>query len=237
MKTLLGLSKYKMNSYIKREELVKMIKEESNYMNESSIRWTIYDLVHSKQITKIDSKHFIKGYLHTYKVVRCSEQRKEVENKIKQYYPYIDTIIYESNLLNEWVNHQISKNVVFVQVEKDFTDYIYRMLKEKTKLNILLKPDKKEFYLNDENNSVVITNLITQSPKVKNTYNIKIEKLIVDLYSKDLITEFISMNEYESVIEQIYRSYVVNSKTLLGYAKRRNVEDKVFQAIKDYLPD
>jgi hypothetical protein len=85
---------------------------------------------------------------------------------------------------------------------------------------------------NDE--LVIVKPLASQAPINQKTREIKIEKLIVDLYTKDLINEFISEDEKEDVIQDIFKKYLVNQKTIFAYAKRRNNTDLLKKILSSY---
>jgi phosphoserine phosphatase len=85
-----------------------------------------------------------------------------------------------------------------------------------------------------EGELIIVTQLISQAPIYQKNRDIKIEKIIVDLYTKDLITEFINEDEKNDVIENIFKSYPVNMKTVYAYAKRRNNLDIIKTALSSY---
>jgi len=159
-----------------------------------------------------------------------------IKKTLTEKYSSLEIVVFESSLLNEWINHQVSKNIIFVQVEKYYTENIFNYLKENTNVKILFEPSKDDFYRYAENNTVVVTSIVTRSPRNLKNYTIKLEKLIVDIFSSDLIQEFISSSEFDSLIETLFTKYKINIKTTLSYAKRRLLDDRVYKYIEDYIP-
>ncbi|MDY0288497.1 MAG: hypothetical protein RBR15_06715 [Sphaerochaeta sp.] len=108
--------------------------------------------------------------------------------------------MYESTILNEWVNHLIARNVLFVDVEKDYMPNVFRTLQEKLQTTILLKPSVDEYYLYASDATIIVSNLITQAPIRNDSYDIRIEKLLVDVFANSLLKEFVSANDIEYMV-------------------------------------
>ena len=232
----IDLNKFSDKKYISRIKLIDEIKKQTNYKKDSSIRWVIYDLVKQGKLTKIDADYFYNGQIKDYHPVTVSNIKNDIEKTIKEKYPHIDIIIYESSIMNEWLNHQISRNIIFVEVEKYFMQHIFNTLKESTPYNVLYDPSINDFYLYVSQDTIIVTNLITRTPMNKDSYDIKIEKLIVDMFSNHLISEFYSQSEYDDVLENIFSKYKVNIKKVMSYAKRRHIDDIVYRYIDRYDP-
>ncbi|MGI6210728.1 MAG: DUF6577 family protein [Bacilli bacterium] len=214
---------------ITKETLKIIIRKNKPLYKDTSIRWTIYKLVSEGVISKVDNNLYYLGKLKKYTPKNFSALRNKIKNKLEASLKDIRFIIYESTNLNEWVNHQISKNVIFVEVEKYFMMDVFRLIQEFHN-NVLFSPSVDEFYLY-QGDLVVVNQLITQAPINNQTREMKLEKLIVDFYTKDLINEFINDSEKENIIYSILSTYQINRKTILAYAKRRNNYAK----IKDVL--
>jgi len=165
-----------------------------------------------------------------------SKRKKEVNEFVREKYSNLDIIIYESTILNEWLNHQVSRNIIFVEVEKFYMEDVFASLRDYFKNDILLNPSIDDYYLYAKDDMIVVSNLITRAPMHKNSYEIRIEKLIVDLFSNDLISEFFSHSEYGSIINSIFNMYKVNIKKIFSYAKRRNLSDKLEQYVNKQYP-
>lgn len=62
----------------------------------------------------------------------------------------------------------------------------------------------------------------TLTPIHKDSYDIRIEKLLVDMFANSLLQEFVSASDIEYMVDDIFSTYVVNTKTVLAYAKRES---------------
>ena len=123
----------------------------------------------------------------------------------------------------------ISRAVIFIEVEKYYMMDIFRVIQEKY-MNVLFKPNQDTLY-RYQGDLIVVSQLFTQAPINRQERTIKLEKLIVDFYTHDLINEFITDDEKEDVIDLMFQTYVINYKTVIAYAKRRKNEDKVISAL------
>jgi hypothetical protein len=222
---------------IPKTTLIDIIKQETDYDKDSSLRWVIYRLVKDGLITKLDSKNYFKGHLKKYKPSYDSETKLGIEKLLNKAFPELTIVVYESTILNEWLNHQVGRNVTFVEVDRFYTQNVFREIKQAIQKTVLLNPSIDDYYTYAEDDMVVIGNLITQAPRSNNSYDIRLEKLIVDIFSSDLISEFISQSEYEDLLESLFKQYLINTKTLLAYAKRRNLVQEVHKHIEKYIPE
>lgn len=230
------LDVFENSKYILKEDLVDYIKKSTDYEKDSSIRWVIYELIKSGDITKVDSKHYYKGVLKDYSPKVQTEKKKLLKKLISKKYPKLDIVIYETKIFNEWINHQISRNVIFVEVEKYYMQNVFTYLRNHITDKILLNPTTEDFYLYAEDNIIIVSSLVSRAPMNKESYEIKVEKLIVDLFSNDLVSKLFSQSEYATIIDNLFRTYKVNIKTIYSYAKRRNLIDITKKFVKKYDP-
>lgn len=231
------LLNYKENTSISRESLVELIRRDKSDYKDSSVRWALYRLVHDGVITKVDSEFFRIGRVNPYVTKPGGKTKKQIVQVLKSEFSAIKAIVYESTILNEWVNHLISRNVLFVEVEKDYMHSVFRELQENIQTTILLKPSIDDYYLYASDATIIVSNLITQAPLHKDSYDIRIEKLLVDMFANKLLREFISEDEIENILNDIFSTYVVNTKTVLAYAKRRKLEAEMWVVLKGFISE
>ncbi|MBU1143911.1 MAG: hypothetical protein KKH92_09770 [Firmicutes bacterium] len=218
------LLQFENNQILDRDSLYQLIRETHPKYKDTSIRWVIYDLVKKGMISKISQKKYVIGKSNIFSQKNSSDERLKIVSFLEEKFPNIKIVVYESTLLNEWVNHQIARKIIFIEVEKYFMNDVFRSIYNHFRTRVMLNPDKDELYLY-QGELIIVTQLITQAPINLKTKDIKIEKLIVDLYTKDLINEFVNDDEKEKVIEDIFKAYTVNLKSIYAYAKRRNNTD------------
>ena len=152
-----------------------------------------------------------------------------------QYYEiYPDFILFELILLNEFVNHQLAHNIIFVSVESEIMDFVFDALKGAYAGRVLLNPSVEVFHRYWVDNMIVITKMITETPKgINQKWHARIESILVDLMSVPLLQESISESEYEAIFENAFARYVVNESCLFRYARRRAADKRIKRFIKE----
>ena len=163
-----------------------------------------------------------------------TEKGKRIAECVLQKFPLIETRIYETSIFNEFVNHQITQNVIFVEVERGTEYAVYEKLNEEFGYS-LLKPKIDDFRLYGQNGTIIIKNLISESPKdEEKSYLLTLEKMLVDLYVDNILGIFVNKNEYRILAERCFLNYIINERKLLRYASRRNAR-KEMQSIIDSI--
>ena len=156
-----------------------------------------------------------------------SDIMNEVVRKIETEYPLVEFQVWELIQMNEFVNHQIAKNALFIEVENMLEESIFNMLSN-TYHRILLCPTSEIFYTYVDENVIVIQKLLTETPKpLPGTKSCCIEKLLVDLFSKKLTGQLIQRAEYIAVYENAFDRYKIGERKLFRYARRRNLEEEI----------
>jgi hypothetical protein len=209
-----------------------------NEAKDSTINWALYKLLTMKKIKHIGREYYqIVNESNTSKSnyeALASDLFLKSKNLIAEKFPDIFFTIWETISLNEFVYHQLSRNIIFIDVEKNASESIFDLFKEYTSSTVLYRPNVEEYtkYLREE--TIVIDNLISEAPMNKeNMEKIKVEKELVDLMSNKLIQSVIGKNELSNIYENIFTKYYVDEKTMFRYARRRNVEAKIKKFISN----
>ena len=144
-------------------------------------------------------------------------------------------IVYESSVLNLFLNHLIANSTVIVEVEKDLLEQVYWLLKDDGFKNVLLKPDENENYIYNPFNGegIIVKSLVSKSPINKKEHKTSIEKLVVDIVIDKTINMFFEEAEKKDIVSNIFEKYGIKFDSVRNYAKRRHSLDRVL----DYVPD
>jgi len=94
-----------------------------------------------------------------------SDISNDVARTIMEKHPCIDFILFELIQLNEFVNHQLAHNIIFVSVESEIMDFVFDALKGAYAGRVLLNPSVEVFHRYWVDNMIVITKMITETPK------------------------------------------------------------------------
>lgn len=99
---------------------------------------------------------------------------------ISEKYPYVQFTAFETVLMNEFLNHLIAQNTVFIQVEKESGIYVFRFLQEQGIRNVMYKPGKKDFNLYWSKDCVIVTDIDIISPRTGKEINILLDVAFED---------------------------------------------------------
>lgn len=171
----------------------------------------------------------LREYKHEYSILA-----QDVARVIKQNHPYMSFVVFETVQLNEFINHQIGRNTVFVFSENDVIDFLFDTLKNEYPGKVILTPSIKAFHQYRDDDSIVLVKLVSEAPKDQNViWAETIEKMLVDIMAERLIRETFSESEYVSIYETAFQKYIIDESKVFRYAKRRNVANK----LKDFLKE
>lgn len=219
----------KENEYT-RKQIYDALAKEKPELTYNSFNWIASKMIEDGMIFR---KQYDKYVLNDSKIAQknlyvplMSEKLKAISKKIERKFPLIDFVCFESMQLNEFLNHLIGKNMYFILVEKDAVDYVFRYLQEETNLNVLLKPNVKEWDAYCTEESVVVLNLISEAPKILNEYHgISLEQLLVDIIAEKSFMHLYSKSEIQEIYNHAEKSYLIDYARLLRYARRRGKAD------------
>lgn len=232
------IEEFKGRKSFSREDLFDFFRYFEPDLKEGTFGWRIYDLTNKKIIRSIRRGLYVVSYKPKYKP-EVSKDVLKFAKRINEQFEEAKYCIWETEWLNEFSQHQASKQIVLVEIEKEFVESLYYELKDSFNNDFYLSPDKKviDVYVAESNYPVIIKKLITRSPISRRTekaikfYTPLIEKILVDIFAEDNIFYFYQGSELVHIYENIISNYSVNFTKLFSYAKRREGE----QEIKSFL--
>jgi len=156
----------------------------------------------------------------------CSPKCQDIQEVVKQAFPYLETLSWETRLLHEWMLHQPANNQIILEAEKDACESVFNHLAQDYPGQVFLEPDRvmMERYILPLPESILISRLMTQSPKKKlrGATLPRLEKILVDIFvDSDRFFAF-QGEELVNIFENIFNAHWINEKTLFRYAGRRN---------------
>lgn len=221
----------KNKTIINTHELMDMILKSFPGYKSSSLYNKIEEMENSGEITRIGKAQYILNARKVFNYDLESKTAKKVLKTFKQNYSRdFEYLIYEANVvLNQFINHLISRSVTIVEVPKFFANHVFYTLKQNGFKNVMLDPSPEDFYRYVEDYSVVIIPLISKSPIDKKNKKITIEKLVVDIVCSPILNCFYEGAEVPHMIEDMLLNYKVKYDTLRNYAKRRNALQRIVE--------
>lgn len=204
-------------------------------LSDSTYHWAISRLVRNGRLTKVGYDAYSgpdslprKEYHPLY-----SDLALELINQISAKYPRISFTVFETVMMNDFLNHLIAQNTVFIQAEKESSIYVFRFLQENGYQNVMYKPGKTNYDLYWSKDGIVVTDLISEAPlRNDETHTIMLEKMLVDMVADKLISTTYSKAELPDVFEQAQSQYYLDKVRLLRYARRRNREKEMKQYLE-----
>ena len=163
-----------------------------------------------------------------------SDHTMQLIDIISQAYPHVSFTVFETTLMNEFLNHLVAQNTVFIQAEKESNIFLFRFLQEQGYHDLLYRPSGKDFSLYWVKDCIVVSDLISEAPILDDApHSICLEKLLVDMYADKLISTTYSKAEFTKVLHLARSQYQVNTAKMLRYARRRNKEDDLANILEE----
>ena len=217
-----------------RKELLESFRMAGYMLSEASFYKKVEELVKNGQIIRVGRNVYSlpddKRLTYEYKY---SELAEAVAQEIAQQYPYVNFSIFEFVQLNDFVNHLIAHNVIFLSVEADIMEFVFETLRDKYPGKVLINPTVEIYHQYWSDNMIVLGKLTTEAPKgQKASWHTRLEKMLVDIMAEPLLLASISRAEYPHIYEDAFDRYIVDENGLFRYASRRKVTKKIKELIR-----
>lgn len=215
-------------SLFTRKELKDYIRAKNPALKDSSFSWLLYDLCQKRIIQRIAHDVYQKyeeGSLLKNYTADMSADTVNILGFLKTRFPLITFIIWETRAFNEFANHQMARNFIFIEVEKQFDESVFNALHEKNNYTVLYRPRAKELALYSGNITVSVLPITSEAPI--SGYYARLEKLLVDLFANELLDLIISRSDFPGIYEEAFSKYNINYNMMIRYAKRRGKDEKI----------
>ena len=219
-----------------RKQLQDLMKESGSEVNDHTLNWMIYALQKDEKLFRIHRNAYS---------INCSEEKRvyqpqysteasKIISRLERDYPDLSFTVFESVLLNEFLNHLIAQNTVYLSVDKDTSRFIFDVLKTGIGKPVLYNPSAEEFDRYWQEDCLVILDLISRSPLEKDRkHDITIEKMLVDIIAEKCIAAVFSPHELPDIFATAAESYQIDTKKLISYSRRRNKADEIIKYLKE----
>ena len=114
------------------QELIKLLKSDYPQMRDSSYHWAICGMLKSGSLTRVarnvyavQNERDMPVYHPTYYDIAA-----KLIVQISDKYPLARFTVFETALMNDFLNHLVAQNAVFIQVEKGISVFVFRFLRE-----------------------------------------------------------------------------------------------------------
>ena len=208
-----------------RSDLFGMLKQEKPELSYSTFQWLIYSLQKNNLLHRTGYDSYSSGTTNEKVIYQplYSEEAAGISSSLSMAYPLVDFTVFESTLLNEFLNQLIAQNTIYLQVNRDVSSYIFEWIRAHYDGSVLYKPSEDDFFRYWQSGSVVILDKISESPANQDApHDILLEKLLVDILAEKTIQATFSPSEYPFIFENALRMYRIDKKKMMRYARRRN---------------
>jgi len=236
------IEEFKNRKYFTREDLLEFYRYFEPDLKEGTFAWRIYDLKDKNIIRPLKRGLYVISYKPGYEP-EISPELIKLAKRIMDKFEDAKHCIWETVWLNEFSQHQASKRIILIEIEKEFIESLYYELKDSSINELYINPDDKDFdfYIAESNYPVIIKKLITRSPVARRTekrvkfHTPLLEKILVDLFAEERLFYHLQGSELMRIYENAISKYAINFTKLFSYAKRREKEQHIRQFMTNHM--
>ncbi|EJR28531.1 hypothetical protein IIE_05370 [Bacillus cereus VD045] len=217
------------------KELFEFYKEQEDDLKETTFRWRVYHLKQQGVIKTVSRGVYEIGSEILF-IPNLSKDAKRIFRKLKNEFPYVDFVIWETKWLNNFMVHQPNTMNIIIEVESALINDIFNFLYLNEK-NIVLAPRDTTAtnYMLKDGYSTIVSSLVLHKPTLQlDKFTVpKIEAIIVDLFIDEKILASYQGKEKVNIIENLFNEYTIKRSTIKQYASKRGVLDKVLKFLNE----
>lgn len=131
------------------QDLIRLLKSDYPQMSESSYHWAVCGMLKSGNLTKVARNVYVVQNEREKPMYRpaYSDLAAKLISQVSDKYPSVRFTVFETALMNDFLNHLVALNTVFIQAEKDVSIFVFRHLRELGYAHLLYKPKKADYAL------------------------------------------------------------------------------------------
>ena len=225
---------FKSKAVFETKDIVDFYEHFDEDIKPTTINWRVYALVQEGVLQRIGRGKFSLGEGRKY-IPEISSVTKSIFKKLKAEFPYANFCIWNTSVLNEFMQHQPNRFFLLVETDKETTNSAFYFLRE-IKKSVFIEPSNDIFekYIVNEKEAIVIKPLISEAP-TQNIYEVEtatIEKMLVDIFCDDVIFSAQQGAEKRTIFKEAFTKYTINHSKMLRYADRRRKKEELNQFVK-----
>ncbi|MGM0479723.1 MAG: DUF6577 family protein [Bacteroidota bacterium] len=159
---------------------------------------------------------------------------KNLFGKVRNHFPYIDTCLWTTKWLSEFMLHQPGKYYTILEVERDAMVVVFHELRNQGK-EVFLDPSEEMLnnYVINAKKTIIISKLTTEAPteKIDAVVTTSIEKMLVDIYCDPDLYSAYQGAEMKRIYRSAFEKYRINEPKMLRYANRRAKKTEIEELI------
>ncbi|PRX57522.1 DUF6577 family protein [Flagellimonas meridianipacifica] len=217
------------------QDIIKFYEQFEKTTKRSTVDWRIHILVQNGILYRISrgvyslSKKEAKEY-----IPEINRLLKNLSRKIHKQFPFIETCLWSTKWLNEFMLHQPGRFYVILEVEREVAESVFYALSDKRK-DVFFSPSEEILnkYVINSIEPIIITNLTTEAPtqEVQNVSTTTLEKILVDIYCDPILFSAYQGAEMRRIYQNAFEKYNLNEPKMMRYANRRGKKDEMYELI------
>ena len=219
------------NTIIDNQTLYHVLNERSNHsLCRSAFYKNVAKLIESKRLLRMGKGKYVFSSAHNFRyTLECDLSNQVLATMKSCFDDRIPYVVYESTLLNRFLNHLIAHPTVIVEAPKAYVDDLFWTLKASGYKDVLVDPSDDDRYRYEPR--IIIKTMVSKAPINGKEHAITAEKLIVDIVCDKVLKQFYESSEIPTMIESLFEQNSVRIDTVRTYAKRRNAYALLLQCL------
>ena len=220
---------FKNKSVFETQDIVAFYEHIEKDIKPTTVNWRVYTLVQSGVLQRIGRGKFTLGEGRNY-IPEILSVTKSIFKKLKAEFPYANLCVWNTSVLNEFMQHQPNRFFVLVEADKETTNSVFYFLRE-IKKSVFIEPTKDilEKYIVNEKEVFIVKQLISEAPtqNINEIETVTIEKMLVDIFSDDVVFSAQQGAEMRTIFKNAFDKYTINQSKMLRYADRRRKKEEL----------
>ncbi len=152
----------------------------------------------------------------------------QVLGEMAEQYGRMNYTLFELNWLNDFINHLLGRNALFVMVERNYAPFVFEFLRGHHGGGVLFDPSEEDYFRYADNQVLFVVKKPSQGPVNRLMPHVAPpEQWLVDIIADERISASFEGAELPQIFSSFRGRYVVNKSALFRYAKRRGVYERV----------
>ena len=224
---------FKSKAVFETKDIVEFYEQFEKDIKPTTLNWRVYTLIQEGVLQRIGRGNFKLGEGRKF-IPEISLVTKSIFKKLKAEFPYANFCVWNTSVLNEFMQHQPNRFFLLVETDKETTNSVFYFLRE-IKKSVFIEPtnDILEKYVVNDKEVVVIKSLISEAPtqNISEVETATIEKMLVDIFCDDVILSAQQGAEKRTIFKEAFTKYTINQSKMLRYADRRRKKEELKQFV------
>ena len=230
---------FKGKSVFENRDIIDFYKQTEKGVKPTTVNWRVYNLVQLGVIQRIGRAKFTLGEAKNY-IPEISSSTKSIFRKLKKAFPFANLCVWNTSVLNEFMQHQPNQFFVLVEADKETIHSIFYFLRDsdthRNKMSVFLEPTKDmyEKYIVNEKEVIILKPLTSEAPtqNINGIITPTIEKMLVDVFCDEVVFSAQQGSEMRTIFKEAFGKYTINQSKMLRYADRRRKQKELIPFVK-----